>query len=285
MTAAAPALTARSVLVSTLLGTHPPRLPSRVLVAAGELFGVSEGTVRTALSRMVAAGEVRMVDGWYELAGPLLERQQRQDRSRVDATHGRAEGRADEWDGAWVLAVVRDERRDAARRGDLRDAMRRLQLAEIREGVWTRPDNLPADRLPDAAEVLADQCRTFRSVPDEPAADLAATLWDLGSWATTARSLTESLDAGRPALEAGDPGRLRDGFVLSATVLRHLLADPSLPSPLLPPAWPGPSLRHSYERFDVAFKVVLRDWLKRHTSTAAPGAGATTARPSPTMTR
>ena len=45
-------LPARSVLASILLGTHPPRLSSRALVAAGALFDISEGTVRTALSRI-----------------------------------------------------------------------------------------------------------------------------------------------------------------------------------------------------------------------------------------
>ena len=59
-------------------------------MAAGELFDISEGTVRTALLRMAAAGELIAVDGSYELAGALLERQSRQDRSR--ATRGRAEG-------------------------------------------------------------------------------------------------------------------------------------------------------------------------------------------------
>ena len=52
------ALTARSVIASTLLGTEPPRLPGRVLVRVGELFGITEGTIRTALSRMVASGEL-----------------------------------------------------------------------------------------------------------------------------------------------------------------------------------------------------------------------------------
>ena len=32
-------LTARSLMLSTLLGTHPPSLPVRALVAVGELFG------------------------------------------------------------------------------------------------------------------------------------------------------------------------------------------------------------------------------------------------------
>ena len=34
-------LTARSVVLSLLLGAHPPRLPVRDIVDAGEAFGIS----------------------------------------------------------------------------------------------------------------------------------------------------------------------------------------------------------------------------------------------------
>jgi hypothetical protein len=46
------ALTARSVAASTLLGMTPPRLSSQLLVRSGELFGITEGTTRVALSRI-----------------------------------------------------------------------------------------------------------------------------------------------------------------------------------------------------------------------------------------
>ncbi len=72
------ALTARSVVASTLLGMTPPRLSSQLLVRSGELFGIAEGTTRVALSRMVAAGELEAVGGSYQLAGHLLTRQERQ---------------------------------------------------------------------------------------------------------------------------------------------------------------------------------------------------------------
>jgi phenylacetic acid degradation operon negative regulatory protein len=84
------------VIASTLLGMHPPRLPSRILVRWGELFGIGEGTTRTAISRMVAAGELEAEDGAYRLAGPLLERQARQDASR--------EAHRLRWGGGWELA-------------------------------------------------------------------------------------------------------------------------------------------------------------------------------------
>ena len=56
-------LSARSVIASTLLGTVPPRLPGRLLVAFAGEFGIQAGTTRTALSRMVDRGELRHLEG------------------------------------------------------------------------------------------------------------------------------------------------------------------------------------------------------------------------------
>ena len=51
--------------------------------------------------------------------------------------------------------------------------------------------------------------------------------------------------------------------MLSAAVLRHLLADPLLPPELLPSGWCGDELRHDYDRYDVAFKSLWRDWFRQ----------------------
>ncbi|WP_208028688.1 PaaX family transcriptional regulator C-terminal domain-containing protein [Rhabdothermincola sediminis] len=253
-------LTARSVIASTLLGTHPPQLPSRLLVRSGELFGITEGTVRTAISRMLAAGELEAVDGAYRLAGALLERQARQDASR--------RGDRRRWTGSWELAVVPGrERRDAATRGQLRDAMRRLHLAELREGVWLRPDNLHPRRAPEAAAIVAEQCTRFSARPGGDPGALAARLWDLDGWAATATRLERELRRHLPRLERGDASQLRDAFVVSAAVLRHLLADPLLPEELLPADWPGQRLRVTYERFDAAFKATWRTHFRAQGST------------------
>ena len=163
-----PPLTTRSVLASTLLGTRPPRLPVGRLVRAGALFGIAEGTVRTALSRMAAAGEVEGADGWYRLSGRLVERQQRQEASRAAARLP--------WSGRWWMAVVAAARRPAAERARLRTAMTTLRFAELREGVWLRPANLDPERSPPASAALAGQCHRFDvdSPQSESAADLAA---------------------------------------------------------------------------------------------------------------
>ena len=201
--ASEPPLTTRSVLASTLLGTRPPRLPVGRLVRAGALFGIAEGTVRTALSRMATAGEVEADDGWYRLSGRLVERQQRQDASRTAA-------RAEPWSGRWWMAVVRGARRPAGRRAELRAAMATLRFAELREGVWLRPANLDPERSPVARAALADQCHRFDvdSPQSESPADLAASLWDLAPWASRARALHQALDDLVGALEGGDPAAL-----------------------------------------------------------------------------
>ncbi len=257
------ALTARSVVASTLLGMSPPRLSSQLLVRSGELFGIAEGTTRVALSRMVGAGELEPDGGAYRLAGHLLARQARQEASRRGIVDD------DRWNGDWELRVVRGTRRDARARGHLRDAMRQLKRAEVREGFWLRPGNLPADRSPDAETAVLEQCMALTGRPDhsDPAV-LATELWDLDSWARRANELRTSMDSFVGDLEVGDTSVLAPTFVLAAAVLRHLVADPQLPAELCPPAWPGSSLRTDYERFDRAFKAVWRAWFGGQTEPA-----------------
>src|SRR5438067_11228292 len=75
-------LTARSVLLSTLLGLDPPVLPGHRLVATAGLFGITENAARVALSRMTATGELVAADGRYRLADRFLARQRRQETGR-----------------------------------------------------------------------------------------------------------------------------------------------------------------------------------------------------------
>lgn len=245
-------LTARSVLASVLLGTDPPWLPTPLLLRTAALFGISGGSARTALSRMSSAGEVVGERGGYRLAGRLVARQARQAASRRAA--------AREWDGTWELLTVEGEgARSAADRAALREALRQLRLAELREGLWGRPDNLDPERTPEARTVADQWCRTWSGAHPAPVPD-ATVLWDLAGWADVAADLRRDMAALVTGFEAGDPGDLATGFVTSAAVLRHLQADPLLPPDLLPAGWPGPALRADYDRYDAAYRAVLRAW-------------------------
>ena len=247
-------LTARSAIASTLLGVSPPELPTRSLVATVELLGIAAGTARVAMSRMVAAGELAPTVRGYRLVGrTLLARQSRQSLSR--------EGPPEAWSGRWRLAVVQADARPAADRADLRTALTALRHAELREGVWLRPDNLPEHVLPDAEACVEGRCTRFLTEPEEPVA-LAAGLWDLDGWAESARDLLTEAGELAERLERREPTALAPGFSLAAQWLRHLQADPLLPVELTPPDWPGPDLRATYDAFDAAFKATLSTWLR-----------------------
>lgn len=244
-------LTARSLLVSMLLGTHPPRLPVRVLVAAAELFAITEGTARTALSRMAAAGEVTTKDGWYELGSGLVERQRTQD-------VGRSAPLLD-WDRGWSLRLVTADRRPATERSASRARLVESRFAELRQGVWARPHNLPSDSF--APSLPGDHWLSGQIVFETPP-DVKE-LWPLDSWATQATGLAEAITALTPALEDGDESVLPRGFVVAAATLRLFRSDPLLPAALLPDDWPGAGLRSQYDRFDAAYRQLLRDFFRR----------------------
>jgi phenylacetic acid degradation operon negative regulatory protein len=221
-------LSARSVVLSVLLGAHPPELPVRDLARVVESFGIGGSTLRAALSRMTAAGDLLRTETGYRIGDRLLARQRRQD----DAVEPRTRA----WDGDWEMVVVTATGRGPAERAGLRARLAALRLAELREGVWLRPANL--DRpLPDD---LAAVAQSYTARPERPARELAARLWPLDTWAATARSLLAH--AGAPL---GPAGRL----AAYAAVVRHLLADPVLPASLLPADWPGARLRSAYAAY------------------------------------
>ncbi|MBK3635779.1 PaaX family transcriptional regulator C-terminal domain-containing protein [Streptomyces asoensis] len=218
-------LSARSVVLSLLLGTHPPELAAKDLVSGVEPFGVGGSTVRAALSRMVTAGDLRRTDGVYRLSERLLLRQRRQDDAVQPDTRA--------WDGDWEMVVITATGRGPAERAELRGRLGALRLAELREGVWLRPANLGRPWPTDLGQVLCP----FTARPDTPPRELAAGLWQLDAWARTSRALLAHVE--RTHLPA-------DRFTALAAVVRHLLADPVLPPALLPADWPGPDLRAAY---------------------------------------
>lgn len=221
-----PPLTARSIVLSALLGTHPPALPVRDLVRVGALFGVSDTTVRAALSRMATAGDLERTESTYRLTGRLLARQERQDAV--------LQPRPRRWTGRFEVVVVTASGRAAGERAALRTRLQQLGLAELREGVWSRPDNL---RRPWPDDLHA-QARRFRAVPDDPPAELVAALWDLPAWSRRGSGLLHTTRADTPA----------ERFTLAAAVLRHLVTDPVLPDVLQPPDWPADELRARYDQ-------------------------------------
>ena len=229
-------LSARSAALSLLLGAEPPELRGADLVRLGETFGISGPTMRVALSRLVAAGELTTADGVYALTDRLAARQK--------ATLAQLAPATEPFDGGWVTAVVVGAgSRSASDRGELRRAMSAARFGELREGVWMRPDNLTG------ARVERDELVHLTAIPDggEVAAKaLVARLWNLDEWAARAEALVR-------AFENPDVDEATRLAVAAATV-RHLRSDPMLPESLAPKNWPAQRLRRTYD----AYRAELR---------------------------
>ena len=248
-------LSTRSVIASLLLGMQPPRLAARRLVQWCALFGINEGTARTALSRMVERGELASADGVYELAGRVRRRQPAQDWSLAPELRA--------WDGEWLMGVVASGARPADDRSALRDSVRRLRMVELREGVWARPDNLPRSAAPvDAWKAADSQCAWWRGRPDADPVALADRLFDPDAWATRARLLTRRLGTSTVALDPEHGDRIVDAFVVGAAALAHVRSDPLLPPELCGSDWPGDALRASYQEYQEAFGATARQWFR-----------------------
>lgn len=227
-------MTARSVVLSVLLGAHPASASAAELIRLTTDFGIRESTLRVALTRMVSAGDlIRSADG-YRLSSRLLARQRRQD----DALDPKPR----QWDGTWSTVVVTSVGTDARSRAALRTTLCEMRFGELREGVWMRPANLD-QAVPD---VLCDRVRVLTARDDDPA-DLAGRLWDLSGWAATGQRLLDEMSSA-----AAIPAR----FTAAAGIVRHLLTDPVLPEELLPAEWPGAALRSAY--LDFAAELTAR---------------------------
>jgi phenylacetic acid degradation operon negative regulatory protein len=240
-------LSARSVVASVLLGTHPPRLSAAALVELCGRFGITGGTTRVALSRMVTAGELAAEDGHYRLIGEgLLFRQRTQD-DALDPP-------AVLWTGNWHMAVVVSPGRAAAERLELRRAFADARFAQWREGVWLRPDNLgrPLD-LPEESPL-----RWLEAQPQDNPVGLAGELWDLAGWCARGEALLAAGPEEPGDLVAAEPEWAAAVFAAAAATLRHLRTDPLLPESLLAPNWPADGLRARYARYLTAIQRLVR---------------------------
>jgi phenylacetic acid degradation operon negative regulatory protein len=230
---------ARSILL-TVLGEYvlPRGEPvwQETLVAALGALAYSEQAARQALARSVR-------DGWLE-----SERHGR--RARVRLTSGTEEllrsgaeriysfGKAWDWDGEWLILVLRvpEARRDV--RHQLRTQLAWAGLGSLGGGVWLTPhtdreDELCAlaDEAPDAAVV---SFRGSIGTLGEPR-KVAEAAWDLDAVVDQYERFTSRFGRQRPS---SPEAVFRAQTELVHEWRRFPFLDPDLPADLLKPRWP-----------------------------------------------
>lgn len=240
-----PSLSARSVVLSVLLGLRPPRLSANELVRIGEHVGITPNAMRVSLSRMAAAGDLEVTSAVYSLA----ERHRR----RHAASEARLSPRRRQYTGMWHTIVLTGQGRSVEERLTTRAGLSAEHFAELREGVWMRPDNLVTNTA--GPEFTAAHVSMLSIVDD--ARGLSRRLWDLDTWSAEARIVVGALAGPDPS---GTGSRTDLNIVrlrAAAAAVRMLATDPVLPEELMPEYWPADELRWEYEEF-------RRDFAARH---------------------
>jgi phenylacetic acid degradation operon negative regulatory protein len=252
---------ARSVLL-TLLGEYVLAAPAGVwqetLIGALGTMGSKTQAARQALARSVTAG-------WLE-----TERHGR--RSRIRLMPDTAEmlrtgaariygfGEPREWDGRWLLVVLRvpEERRDV--RHQLRTRLAWAGFGSLGGGLWISPH-------------VARESELRAMAAAEPAAELQSFRAELGALGEPARLVAEAWDLAQVAEEYRDFtarfARLRpktpEAVFRGQTELVHAwrrfpFLDPDLPETVLPRGWPRRRAHDVFQERHAAWHRMAQDY-------------------------
>ena len=241
-------LSPRSIVLSILLGSHPPEMPVGRILQFTSLFDLADGAVRTALSRMVAAGDLVNDDRRYRLSDRLLERQAQQDAGRA--------GPPPVWDGTWWTVAVVSDRRSMAERRAFRSSAISARLGELRPELWLRPANI------NIGASLGDALVTRGPVVVGDQERLVAQLWDLDDIGSQATAHRHALDEASQRLADADDRDLANTFVVLAAAQRFLRIEPQLPGELMLDSR-LPAVRDRYNEVAAEFQTRLGAFFDR----------------------
>src|SRR5690606_37367206 len=258
----ADAIPAKSLILDLLSTLRRGSMPVRALVEAGALFGIAEGSVRVALTRLLAEGRVERDErGSYRLGEKALAVSERV------AGWRRIEERVRPWNGAW-LAVLAAPGGRAAQRGSAR-ALRLLGFRELARGVAVRPDNLAGGidgvraelgRLGLAPGAIVAELRALDDVSEARARGL----WDAAALVADYRRNARTLEASlRRLATCSEAEAMVESFRVGGAALRALALDPLLPEPIVPAAERA-AFVDAMRRYDEAGRACWAAFLARH---------------------
>ncbi|MGB0544103.1 MAG: PaaX family transcriptional regulator C-terminal domain-containing protein [Longimicrobiales bacterium] len=237
-------------LVFTLFGEYLLERSDSVwvgsLIALLEPFGLTEGGVRTVLSRMAKKGWLASERSGRSSFYALTER----GRSLLEEGQARIYDPSwdRDWDGAWFLLAYSIPQDARSARDRLRDRLDWLGFGSIGNGLWISSRDVQADVRDLSAQLgLGDHLLCFQASPVGTLTnhELVDRCWDLEA---LHRSYREFAERWTEAAQEIDDSRAPDhndarAFALRFELIhefrRFSLEDPFLPRALLPDPWAG----------------------------------------------
>jgi phenylacetic acid degradation operon negative regulatory protein len=238
-------------LVFTLFGEY--LLDRKEAVWVGSLisllqpFDLSEGAVRTVLSRMARKGwlDAQRVgrNSFYDLT-PRGRRLLEEGQARIfHPSWGTP------WDGSWFLLAYSIPEDVRHLRDRLRDRLAWLGFGSLGNGLWISPHDVETEVCELAEQLGIEQhleCFRARRVGDRDAEGLVANCWDLPAVSRHYCDFLGRWTADLERCKVGVPTGVvtpEECFTLRFDLIHEFrefpLEDPYLPRPLLPPDWAG----------------------------------------------
>ena len=276
---------ARSFVLDLLSTLRRGAMPVRALVEAATLFGIAEGSVRVALTRLLGDALIERDErGLYRLGQAAAPVQ-----GRVAAWRD-LEARLQPWSNGWVgvldAGVAKRSSRAAQRRSD-----RALDLTGFRSfarGLALRPDNLAGgvaqlreelSALGLAPGAVVCALHELDSVSDAR----ARRLWDADGLVAQYRRHRQRIDTSTRRLRTRSAEvAMVESFRVGGAALRVLARDPLLPEPIVASA-ERRALLDAMIEYDAMGRASWSEFMARHgvipgKSPAAPFDGHAVAR-------
>jgi len=214
-----------------------------VIEACAEV-GISETLVRTAVSRLVAAGRLTGSKAgrrsFYSLTPAARDEFER---AAAILYAGPDDTAADGWT---VVMAAGGDGRPAV------EALAKQGFGLAAPGVALRPGDTAPATADDAPGLLVFQARLTGTTSEGTLKDLAAAAWDLPALAAEYDAFVALFDPIAAALVDGRRGRLDGALALAVRLLlvhafrRTALRDPGLPASALPAEWSGRTARRLF---------------------------------------
>ncbi|WP_318241231.1 PaaX family transcriptional regulator [Cellulomonas avistercoris] len=259
-------------LLATVLGEYldssDALMPAAALVAVLGEFGISAGSARAALARLVRRGLVASRGAGrsttYHVRADVIAHH----RAVMHAflSFGAVPRR---WDGRWLVVSYSLPESGQSHRHAVRKALGEHGFARLYDSVWISPAPEPATVRDVLRELLADvvgaRWTVMRARFDEdPAAQGPQGAYDLEALGDAYRAFVAEHAPLRADVRAGRVTPAR-ALVARATVMdawrTFAGTDPDLPEHLLPPSWPRAEARETFLEVHTALGPLAQERL------------------------
>jgi phenylacetic acid degradation operon negative regulatory protein len=226
---------APELVLSIMDSSKDPVLNINQLVSAGALFGIHEGAIRVAVTRLTQDGVLEQQTRGAYSVGPYGA-----GLHATVSTWKTVEDQVIDWGGDWLAVFTGNLKRTNKKQVRARERALRLRgFAAFDRGLSLRPANFAASTAQIRAQLsglgLEDDALVFQMADvDAREANAFKTLWDTTALEHQYQEYLDAMGASADGLyEKPIPEAARESLALGKRITRDILLDPLLPPEMI----------------------------------------------------